>query len=261
MSQQQQGGGRFPKPTGPTLWLMLGLLCIWVTFAAALNWGGMDSGVFNALAGDSNLVLNGELWRLLTAALLHTPDGPGAVMHILVSLLILYFFVPPLQAKWGTKKLFVFLFGSAMFAFGIETILHQLLPSVARGQWYGGMVMGDAAVVAWAVGARGQTVRFYFVIPMRPMVMIGIMVAWHVLQVIANAPSQEGMFAPFAAMGAGWLFTEASPLRRVFLKWKLRRLQGEVDDITTKRKKRVKASHLHVIPGGGGDDDDGPILH
>jgi len=259
VSRQQQTRFNFPKLEGPVLWLMIALGVIWIGFAALINWGGGGKALFQLVAGDSLAVLNGQLWRLLTAAFLHTPQGAGSVMHVLITLLLLYFFAPPLQERWGTRRLFVFLLGSAAFAFAVETIMFALFPTVASRSWYGGMVLADAATVAWALSARGQTVRFYFIIPMKPLVMVGIMVVWHILQLVARESSPEGMFAPFAAMGAGWLFHDSSPLRRVWLKWKLHRLQSEVDNL--KRSKKKKASHLRVIPGGNNDDDDGPMLH
>jgi membrane associated rhomboid family serine protease len=254
-----QATGSFPKPKGPALWLIVTLTVIWIGFAMAINWGGMDMAVFQLLIGDSVGVVHGELWRLLTAAFMHHPSGAGAVMHILITSLLVYFFVPPLEERWGRRRLFMFLIGSTMFAYAVETLLFQIFPGVAQQHWYGGMVFADAATVAWALGARGQTVRFYFLIPMRPMVMVAIMVVWHVFQLIAREANPEGMFAPFAAMAAGWLFTDSSPLRRFWLKHKLRRLQNEVSDLSKARSKRAKASHLRVIGGGGRDDDD--MLH
>lgn len=248
----------FRKPSGPTLWLMVGLFVIWLAYAIALNWGDVSVAYFEIVAGDADGVLSGEIWRLVTAAFLHQPRGDGSVFHILITLLLLYFFMPHLQDQWSNRRLFAFLLGSAAFAFAVETLMHLVVPTVARPQWYGGMVMADAVTVAWAVtAARGQVVRFYFVIPMKPLVMVGIMVVWHVLQLIAvETPPREGVFAPFAAMAAGWLFTEVSPLRRLYLKLKLKRLQSEVDSLSKKQKRRAAASHLRVIRGGNDDDDD-----
>ncbi len=255
----------FRRPSGPTLWLMVGLFAIWLSYAIALNWGDASFELFAILAGSSDGVLGGEIWRLVTAAFLHQPSGDGAVFHILITLLLLYFFLPHLQERWDNRRLFLFLLGSAAFAFAVETLMHFIVPTVGQPVWYGGMVMADAVTVAWAVTAgRGQIVRFYFVIPMKPLAMVGIMVVWHVLQLIAReTPPREGVFAPFAAMAAGWLFTEASPLRRLYLKLKLARLQSEVDALANqKKKKRAAASHLRVIRGGNGsDDDDDRLLH
>jgi hypothetical protein len=104
----------------------------------------------------------------------------------------------------------------------------------------------------------------WFLIPMKPMVMVYVMIGWHVLAIIAKSVGPEGMVAPFAAMGAGALLSDASPLRRYWLKRKLERLQSEVDDLTGQRQKKRSSSHLRVIPGGAAkddDDDDERMLH
>ncbi|MCA9622933.1 MAG: rhomboid family intramembrane serine protease [Myxococcales bacterium] len=252
------------KPSQPVLVLMVALFVIWLLLALGVNWGGGPGTreVMGWLVGKSGEVLHGQIWRLITAALIHDPQHPT---HILFTLLLIYFFAPALEDRWGTKRLFAFFVGSAAFAFAVETLMTLVLPGVASEVWFGGTVFVDAAVVAWAIGARGQSVRFMFVIPMQPMVMVGLMVVWHVLLLITKNGSYEGMFAPFAAMGAGYLFGDTSPLRRLLLKLKLRRLQKEVADLERKGKakpKRPRPSHLRVIEGGGNDGgDDGPVLH
>lgn len=252
----------FRKPPKPILWFLLALLFIWISFALALNWGGAAPGLFTLFSGSSEAVLHGQVWRLVTAPLLHTPAGPGAVTHILFSLLILYFFLPTLQERWGTKRMFLFLGASSVFAYGTATLAYLAVPSYADAGWYGGMIMGDACVVAWAIVSQGQKAMFWFVVPMKPMVMVYVMIGWHVLSIIAKSVGPEGMVAPFAAMGAGYLFGETSPLRRYWLQLKLKRLQNEVDALTRKGKKRsAAASHLRVIPGGADDDDDDRMLH
>jgi membrane associated rhomboid family serine protease len=252
------------KPSKPVLALMGALFFIWLSFAIALNWGGGGAAIFKLLRGDSSAVLHGQIWRLLTAAFVHTPTGPGAVSHILFVLLMLYFFIPSLEEQWGTKRLFTFLAGSAVFAYGVESLMFLVLPTVAAANWWGAMILADAAVVAWAVANRGQVIRLFFVLPIKPMMMVAFMVGLHVLQLITRQMNPEGMFAPFAAMGAGYLFGgDSAPVRRAYLKWKLSRLQREVDNMqkkSSKKAKRAKASHLRVIDGGRPDDDD-PVLH
>jgi membrane associated rhomboid family serine protease len=249
------------KPSGPVKWLMIGIASLWLVLAIAVNWGPGAYGktVFGLMVGSSTGVMRGQLWRLLTASVVHAPDG---LWGILIALLMLYFFATPLAERWPTRRLLLFLFGSAAFAYLVESISFSLFPTIASGTWFGAMAMADAAIVAWALGARGEVVHFYFVIPMKPIVMVGLMVGFHVLQVITLERSSSGVFAPFAAMASGWLLSDQSPLRRMYLKLKLRKLQGEVESMT--RKARVKrASHLRVVPPTkkGDDDDDEPMLH
>jgi len=256
--RQEQPTFAYRKPSKPLVVLMVVIGCIWVMFAVSINWANAGQEPFALLAGDSSAVLRGQVWRLLTASLLHAPNSPW---HPLVVLMLLFFFAPALEERWGAKKLFIFLAASSVFAYAIETIAHALLPDLASPVWYGGMVIADAATVAWAVTHRHQIVRLFFVIPMRPLVMVALLAVFHVLLLIARSPYPEGMIAPFGAMAAGYLFCDASPLRRYYLKLKLARLQSEVDGLKKKKKRskrRRDGPDLRIIPGGADDDDDGP---
>jgi membrane associated rhomboid family serine protease len=258
-SQQLQFN--FPKPSRPVAGLMIVIGCLWVMFAVALNWGDAGIGAFALFAGSSEALAGGQVWRLVTAALIHSPRNP---MHALSVILMLYFFAPPLEERWGTKRLFAFLAGAAALSFSVQSIANLIAPSVApTSTWHGGMGMAEAAAVAWAFGARKQVVRLFFLIPVTPMVMVGLFAAWSVLSFIVRNPSPEGMVTPLAALGAGYLLCDSSPLRQYYLKLRLHRIQSEVDTMTKRRsraatKKRAAASNLRVIPGGANDDDDAP---
>ncbi len=253
---------RFPRPKGALLWLMVAIGCLWVLFAAAINWAGAASApeLFGMLSGSSEKVASGQLWRLITAALLHHPSTPS---HALVVLMMLFFFGASLDDAWGQKRLMLFFAGSAAIAFGLQTVAGLIVPSIAGGSWFGGMVLADAATVAWAFQNRGQTVRLFFVLPMRPLVMVGLLAGWHVLLLIAKSPSPEGLVAPFGAMLAGWLLCDASPLRRYFLKKRLRRMQREIDALRPGARQAIRRAtgpELRVIRGGN-DDPDKRVLH
>ena len=259
---EQQVSWQFPRPSKPILGFMVGLFAIWIAFALGLNYLDVQHSSFDFFAGDSALLFRGHVWRLLTAPLIHRPTGPGNYMHILITLMLMWFFLPALEQRWGTKRLFLFLFGSALFAYLLEAIAWQISPSLGSGTWYGAMVMADAAIVAWAVGNRDGIIRLFFVIPMKPMVMVGLMAAFNVIQLIAADIPPEGRIAPFAAMAAGYLFGDRSHLRQIYLKWKLRRIQSQVDDLTKQRKKRIAdGPNLRVIKGGADDDDEPRVLH
>jgi membrane associated rhomboid family serine protease len=254
---------RMPKPKGAVLWLMVAIACLWVMFAAALNWAAAPAAhsLFGALAGDSQAVLHGQVWRLCTAALLHNPATPS---HALIVVMLLYFFATALEEAWGTKRLMLFFLGSALIAFSLET-LGSFLPGLGSSSWYGGMVLADATTVAWALANRHQTVRLFLVIPVRPMVMVALLAIWHVALVIARAPATEGLIAPFGAMLAGWLLCDSSPLRRLFLKKRLGRIQRELDDLRARDRlrRRREGPSLRVIRGGADEDDESKrrIMH
>jgi membrane associated rhomboid family serine protease len=242
------------KPPKPVLWLMIAIGGLWVALAASMNWLGIGGSVFATMIGQSTEVLHGQLWRLVTASLIHPPR---AVTSVLFSVLLLYFFGTPLHERWGTRRLYLFLFGCAAFAFAAESIAYAFLPGVAAEVWYGATAMADAALVAWALGATGEVIYFMFVIPLRPMVMVGLLAAWHVVMLVTNNSQQ--LVLPFAAMLAGWVFSDHSPLRRLYLKLKLKRLQAEVRSLErSHRRKRAAGPKLRVIPGGADPDDEPP---
>ncbi|MSP25885.1 MAG: rhomboid family intramembrane serine protease [Myxococcales bacterium] len=253
----------FPRPKKALLWLMVALGCLWVFFAAAINWAQAPAAVelFNMLAGSSGRVADGQVWRLLTAALLHSPSTPS---HALVVLMMLFFFGSSLDDAWGQRRLMLFFAGAAVLAFGLQMLVGLVLPSIATDTWYGGMVLADAATVAWAFQNRGQVVRLFFVIPMRPLVMVALLAGWHVLLLIARSPSPEGHVAPFGAMLAGWLLCDASPFRRLLLRSKLRRMQREIDTMRPGARDRVRRAtgpELRVIRGGSDEPPKKRMLH
>ena len=83
--------------------------------------------------------------------------------------------------------------------------------------------------IAWALSFRGQTVRLWFVLPVSSRGMVFFIVAMSFLRVVAAAPGPEGLLSPFGGMLAGWLLGAGtpSPLRRVYLKFRLAQLDRE----------------------------------
>src|SRR5688572_11206518 len=106
---QPSTAAALPKP-GPTLKaILLGLLGLWLMFAMAINWGGADPALFELFVGNTNAILSGQVWRLLTASLVHTPNDPWHVVGVLLGL---YFLGPSLESRWGGRR-FAFFLGAS----------------------------------------------------------------------------------------------------------------------------------------------------
>jgi len=257
---QQRSELRFPKPGKATAGLMISIGVIWLLFAIGINWVGAGADVFSYLAGDTRAVLGGQIWRLVSANLITAFKSPG---HPLMVCLLLYFFATPMEELWGSRRLLMFLLGSGAMAFSVQVLVDLLIPQLAVNTWYGGMCMAEACAVAWAFANRKQTVYLFFVLPIKPMWMVGFLVAWAILNnIIAANPDPEGTIAPLASFVVGWLLCDVGPLRRLYLKVKLRRLQSEVSSLTRRRQRssrRKNGPDLRVIKGG--NDDDPKMLH
>ncbi|MCC6524771.1 MAG: rhomboid family intramembrane serine protease [Polyangiaceae bacterium] len=241
---------------------MVGLACLWIAFAAALNWANAEgaAAAFGWLAGSDDALASGQVWRFFTALLLHQPSSPW---HLLSVLMVLYFFATPLETRWGPRRVYLVLVGSGVFAYVVQLLVGWIIAPLAQPIWYGSLAAAEGLIVAWALSARsGERIRLFFVWPVsaRGLIIFGIVMA--VANLLARRAMAEGFVAPFAGMLAGYLFSDRSALRRLWLKLRLRRIQSEVASLSRARAARTKAApHLRVIRGGAApedDDDDGP---
>src|SRR5687768_14112891 len=90
-----------PRP-GPVLRaVLIGVFAIWLVFALGLNWAGVSLAPFLALTAEQSSLLQGQLWRLFTAPLLHAPNAVG---HVLSALLGLYFLGAVLEGRFGRRR-------------------------------------------------------------------------------------------------------------------------------------------------------------
>lgn len=249
------------KP-GPVLRaVLIALFAIWLIFALALNWGGVTSDVFFWLTGNTQRVAAGEVWRLLTASLLHMPTA--TIGHILGAMIGLYFLGASLEEKFGSARFARFLLFSALLAYGTQFLILAALgsdisPRLAPEHYFGAMPVVEAVAIAWACSFRGQSVRLFFVLPVSSTGLILFVVGVSLMYLIAGATPPSGHIALFAGMGWGFLLGggSPSPLRRFYLRFRLARLEAEALQENRSRKKKAQKSGLRVIEGGKDPKDD-----
>lgn len=237
---------QFPRPGKALIGMMVAVTCLWVMFSLGLNWAGASGGVLAPFVGDATKVLHGQVWRLVTAALIHNPADPG---HLLMTLLGLYFLGTSLEDRWGPRRMVLFLLGSAAFAFALQVSIGALATSLEQQVFFGGLGMVEATAVAWALAHRGATVRLFFVIPVTGTALLVFIFVISVLNVIAKRAPPEGLITPFGGMLAGYLFGDASPLRRFVLQRRFRQLQAQSAALRG-ASGRGRSAGIRVIPGG-----------
>jgi membrane associated rhomboid family serine protease len=250
----------FPKPGRALMAVMVALLAIWVMFAMALRWGEASEQIFLLFAGNTEAIAQGQVWRLLTAPLIHAPNDPWHVVGVLLGL---YFLTPSLEQRWGSRRLIVFLWLSAVVGYVCQFVVEALAPGdvaakLSGGYWFGGVPMIEAIAVAWALNFKGQNVRLFFVLPVTATQLLWYVVGFSVLRLIAASGTAEGLISPFGGMLAGWLFGAGtpSPARRFLLRWRYRQLEREAAQSKAKRQTRVRQAPFSVIEGGRRKDDD-----
>lgn len=250
-----------PRPGRVLKGAMLTVLGIWLAFAIGINWAGADPEVFLLFAGNNEKIYEGQIWRLFTAPLMHMPSG--SIGHIITAMLGMYFLGPSVEQKFGPSRMLRFLVFSGVIAYALQMLVVLVLPAETGAKlvpeyWFGSIPVIEAIAIAWALTFKGQTVRLFFILPMTSRGLIIAVVAISVLRLIALSGSVEGLISPFGGMAAGWLLGGGtpSPLRKLYLQFRLAQIERETREGQRERRKRVKESGLRVIEGGKRDDDD-----
>ena len=251
-----------PMPGKAVRGVMLAVFAVWLSFAIGLNWGSVPGTLFVLLAGSTERILHGEVWRLFTAPLLHDAEGAAGVSHIITTLLGLFFFAPRLEELWGPKRMLRFIALSAIIAYAVQMLVDLLLPAALSerlvGQYWFGLTPALGAIaIAWALTFKNQVVQLFFVIPVSSRMLIVWVVGLGLLYLVAGARPHEGLIAPFGGMLCGWLLGggSPSPLRKAWLRLRLAQLDSEARRAGQKRKARPNPGGLRVIPGGRSEDD------
>jgi len=267
--------GSLPRPGKALKAALLTLFGVWLAFAVAINWGGASMELFALFAGSNQLILQGQVWRIFTAPLLHHPQMLGSILFMLLGL---YFLSPSLESAWGPKRYLCFLFWSAVLGYGVQLFVWMLLPGSVAAKlvppyWFGALPVVEAIAIAWALSFKGQTVRLMLLVPVSSRTLVLFVVGTSILAVVALSDLPSGLIAPFGGMLAGWLLGGAtpSPLRRWWLHRQLAATEAELERERRRRRARLESSGLRVIDGGDKptdspepesgprrDDDDGP---
>jgi len=244
-----------PRPGKGLKAVMVALLAVWLAFAIGINWAGVSPELFLLLCGNTERVLQGEVWRLFTAPLMHNPSGD--VGHIIGALVGLYFLSPSLEAAWGTARFLRFLLISSVLAYALQMLVSLVVPREVADKlvpafWFGSTPAMSAIAIAFAMSFKGRVVRLFFVLPVSSRGLIVFVVGMSVLLLIAGALGPAGLIAPFFGMLFGWLLGGGtpSPLRRFYLRYRLAQLDIEARRTRASRRERAERSGLRVITGG-----------
>jgi membrane associated rhomboid family serine protease len=195
------------RPTPVVLWL---IIINFAVFCIQKILGHFAPGLvetFFALSGSG--IRHGFIWQFLTYAFLH-----GDVFHVLMNLLILYFFGNEVEATLGPKKFLQLYFSSALVAgliwFLVFSWQNDYLLLGASGAVY-------AVVIAFATmfPDRPITLLIFFVLPLTLLakyLAIGI-VAISVMYVFSGFEAAKGggiaHLAHLGGMAMGYIFIKA----------------------------------------------------
>ncbi len=191
------GGFRKTKSVVTILiWVNIAIYVI-CTLGANRQFGILNSGLFQAFVMNTELVLKGQFWRIVTSDYLH-----WNVMHIFMNMLGLYFLGRPLEQLWGGKKFFV-----VYSVAGILGSLFYMLLTIA-GVLESGLAAGASGCVLGLLGAAAvlfphAEVYVYFLFPVKIRVVAGVLAAYYIFNVFRSGSNAGGDACHLAGLAFG----------------------------------------------------------
>jgi membrane associated rhomboid family serine protease len=261
----------FPRPGRvlKAVLVLLGVLAI--VGAIVFNWapgGPRGEELIKWLAFEPEQFLKGghgipRVWTLVTSGLL---TDPQSLSHVVFSMIGLYFLTTDLEKRWGSARLFRFLFISVVM--GNLAVLGGWLIPTTKGVFHPPVVLGPlaaivATAIAWSKENAQRQIRFMFFVPMSGRTLFWVTIGVALLAILFLQGAPEGALAGIGGITAGLLFSGTpSPIQAFLLRARLgrRRSKITVEDLLQdaparpRAVKRGKSPALRVVPGGLEED-------
>lgn len=149
------------------------------------------------------------VWQLVTYLFVH-----AGLFHLLINMLMLWFFAPAIEQAWGRKKFLIYYFftgiGAGLCSF--ITSPHSPIPIVGAS----GAIFG--ILVAYAVMFPETTVLFLFIFPMKIKYAIFILGAINLLGAVSEPGSGIAYFAHLGGGLFGYLYLKSRWLQGILFK-------------------------------------------
>jgi membrane associated rhomboid family serine protease len=202
-----EGGGRslgLPRPTPYVTWLLIANIGIF--FFQILDQKQVIFS-YGALYGNEGWATFFEPWRLITYQFLHADPG-----HLLMNMLGLYFFGPPLERYWGSKR-FLFFYLFCGIVAGLAFVLFSSLFAAANP------IIGASGAVLGLLAACAllfpQMVLILVLFPVQIRAAALLIAGVSVLYILWNRNLSEACH--LGGMAAGVLYLKAGPVWRNFI--------------------------------------------
>lgn len=250
---------------GPGLKAVLAVIgVVGIVMSIVVGYSQSGPTYFQMLAYDRAAILHGQVWRLVTAGLLTSPDSMG---HLIFTLIGLYFLSPELEKNWGTARFIRFLVTSVvvgyLFTLGLDIVSGSGGPRFFHPPFaFGAGAAITAVAIAWSQMHRDARVNLFFFLPMSGRALFWVTVGFAALGLVYPSSVPEGVFAPFGGIVVGMLLGGTpSVLRRLWLQTKLVVLRrqsaaAKVQPLVREQRPRRAAPPLRVVKGGIIEEDD-----
>ncbi|MBN2359312.1 MAG: rhomboid family intramembrane serine protease [Deltaproteobacteria bacterium] len=215
--------------TNTALFVLLGLA---IKLAPA-----MGVALFENLALSVAALAQLKVWTVVSYAFVHSLFD---VFHLLFNMLLLYFFGPMLERRWGTRQFMFFYLGGALGGGLVFAVFNLAISSDAPVVGASAAVL--ALIVAWGFLFPQMPIYFFGLLPLKGYHLIAITVAIELLLAVSQSPVSSA--AHFGGMATGALLVTGY--------WRPRKLW---ERLRPKKRARVPKLSVFVNPK---DDDKAP---
>jgi len=166
-----------------TFGILVVLVACFIAAGLGANFvGGFSDNVLGYLPVVSSKVLDGQVWRLFTYALLHNLADP---FHLIFNCLAIYFFGRGLEDRWGAGRYALFTVLTVVVG-GVFVVAAGRL-GIGNGAAFGASAFAEGLIVAWGLIYRDSEVRLMFAVPAKGIHMVWIAVFIWVLDAVSQS--------------------------------------------------------------------------
>jgi len=194
---------RFPPLTPLTKFLLLGLFGTYIAAIIAENWLSVPA--FALLSLNAVHIGLPTLWQPLTYVLAW-PTDVDHLFGMLLTLLFLWWMVPPFEQSFGRRRTIQLLIATSLSAALLALVTGMFFSQAAPLYGAGSALLGLIAAFSWAFRHKGQ-MSLFGVLPMKPLHIIFIALGFSLL-VFLMSKDFVGLMADLGAVGGGVLFAE-----------------------------------------------------
>ncbi len=179
-------------------------------------------------------VLSGEIWQPLTYLFLH---DLFSVWHVAMNGLILWFFGPLFEMRWGQRGFLQF-----FLLCGVGAGILSIPPALIAPDLFGGPILGASGAILGLIAAFGllfpdRQIHLFFFLPIRGKHIIPITVGLDTL-LFLTSPGSFAYATHLGGLATGYLLITG--------KWRPSHWIATLHSRTKNRKK--KGRHLQVVP-------------
>jgi membrane associated rhomboid family serine protease len=153
---------------------------------------------------DTNQVLHGQVWRLLTGAFLHSFPW----QHIVFNMLILWWAGSEVEDIYGPREFLLFYLSAAVVSSAAYVLWDFLAhPAGERSTALGASGAVTATLMLFALHYPNRTVLLFFILPVPVLVMVVLYVALDALGLMGLRPEERiGFAAHLGGAAYGFLY-------------------------------------------------------